>query len=147
MEFQRRLLPLRNSAGSCRKSNQSGQDTDDAKESEETSAGDESFVMPRASVSDRLGAQQLLIEFADLLDRRFESLIIRQTTLYLRHLFFAETDLAGARSGIADGEDRNRVPFAAVALGGQPERWRMLRSSREPRRVWLALGRWAPIQE
>ena len=44
-------------------------------------------------------------------------MIIRQTTLDLRHLFLTETDLAGARAGIADSEDGNRVPFTTVALG------------------------------
>ena len=80
----------------------------------ETSAGDES--LPRLRLVG-LGAEQLLIELADLLNRGLQFLIIRQTTLHLRDLFLTEADLASASAGIADCEDGNGVTFAAVALG------------------------------
>jgi hypothetical protein len=83
----------------------------------ETSVGDESLSAAPAARLVGLGAQQLLIEFADLLNYSLQFLIIRQTTLHLRDLLFTEADLAGAWPGIADGEDRNWVTFAAVALG------------------------------
>jgi hypothetical protein len=79
----------------------------------ETSAGDES--LPRLRLIG-LSAEQLLIELADLLNRRLQFLIIRQTTFHLRNLFFTEADLARALAGIADREDSNGVTFTAVAL-------------------------------
>jgi hypothetical protein len=83
----------------------------------EKSVGDESLSAAPAARLVGLGAQQLLIEFADLLNHSLQFLIIRQTALHLRDLLFTEADLAGAWPGIADGEDRNGVTFAAVALG------------------------------
>jgi hypothetical protein len=83
----------------------------------ETSVGDESLSVAPAARLVGLGAQQLLIEFANLLNHSLQFLIIRQTALHLGDLLFTEADLADALPGIADGEDRNGVTFAAVALG------------------------------
>jgi len=80
----------------------------------ERSAEDESI--PRLRLVG-FGAEQLLIEFADLLNRGLQFLIIRQTPFHLRDLLFAEADLSRALAGIADCEDGNGVTFAAVALG------------------------------
>jgi hypothetical protein len=81
------------------------------------SVGDESLTAPPAVRLVGLGAQQLLIEFADLLNRGFQFLIIRQTTFDLRDLLLTEADLARALTRIADREDSNGVTFATVALG------------------------------
>jgi hypothetical protein len=59
----------------------------------------------------------LLVNLADLLNGRFQLLIVGQTTLYMSDLIFTETDLADARAGIADGENRYGMSFAAIALG------------------------------
>jgi hypothetical protein len=83
----------------------------------ETSAGDESLAAPPATRLVGLGTQPLLIELADLLNRRLQFLIIRETTPHLRDLLFTKADLARALAGIADRQDRNGVTFATVALG------------------------------
>jgi hypothetical protein len=59
----------------------------------------------------------LLVKLTDLLNSRLELLIIRQTTLYMSNLLFAEADLASASTGIADGEHRYGMPFTTLALG------------------------------
>jgi len=64
-----------------------------------------------------IGAQQLPIEFADLLHGGLQLPIIRQTTLHIGDLVLTEADLARAFGGIADREDRYGVTFAAVAPG------------------------------
>jgi hypothetical protein len=79
----------------------------------ETSAGDESLPCLRLV---GFGTQQLLIEFADLLNRGLQLLIIRQTTLHLRDLFLAEADLSRALARVSDSEDGNGVTFTTVAL-------------------------------
>ena len=63
------------------------------------------------------GAQQLLVNLADLLNGRFQFVKVGQTTFYMRDLILTETDLADARAGIADGENRYGMSFAAIALG------------------------------
>jgi hypothetical protein len=83
----------------------------------ETSAGDESLTAPPAARLVGLGTQQLLIKLADLLNRRLQFLIIRQTALHMRNLLLTEADLARETAGIADCEERNGVPFATLALG------------------------------
>jgi hypothetical protein len=79
----------------------------------ETSVGDESLPCLRLV---GFGAEQLLIEFADLLNRGLQFLIIRQTTFDLRDLLLTEADLSRALAGVSDCEDGNGVTFAAVAL-------------------------------
>jgi hypothetical protein len=59
----------------------------------------------------------LLVNLADLLNGRFQLSIVGQTALYMSDLVLTETDLADARAGIADGENRYRMSFAAGALG------------------------------
>ena len=44
-------------------------------------------------------------------------MIVGQTTLYMSDLILTETDLTDARARIADGENRYRMSFAAIALG------------------------------
>ena len=44
-------------------------------------------------------------------------MIVGQTTFYMSDLFLTETDLADARAGIANGENRHGMSFAAIALG------------------------------
>ncbi len=44
-------------------------------------------------------------------------MIVGQTTLYMSDLILTETDLADARTGISDGENRYGMSFAAIALG------------------------------
>ena len=74
-------------------------------------------MAPRALLIALLGAQKLLVKLTDLLNSRLELLIVGQTTLHMSNLLFAETDLASASTGIGDGENRYRMPFATVALG------------------------------
>ena len=59
----------------------------------------------------------MLVNLADLLNGRFQLLIVGQTTLDMSDLILTETDLADARAGIADGENRYGMSFAAIALG------------------------------
>ena len=63
------------------------------------------------------GAQQLLVNFADLLNRCFQFLIIGQTTFYISDLFLTETDLADAGAGITDSENRHGMSFTTGAFG------------------------------
>ena len=63
-----------------------------------------------------IGAQQLLIEFADCLDLVLESLIVAQPATHFWHLLTAQTDLTGACTRIAHGEDPERMAFAASAF-------------------------------
>jgi hypothetical protein len=65
--------------------------------------------------SGRLGAQQLLIELADLFQRRFQGVIVFQTLLHMRCLLFTQTDLVHATTWITDGENGNGMPAPAVA--------------------------------
>jgi len=59
----------------------------------------------------------LLVNLADLLNGRFQLLIVGQTTPYMSDLILTETDMPDAGAGIADGEDRYGMSFAAIALG------------------------------
>ena len=59
----------------------------------------------------------MLIDLAYLLNGRFELLIFGQTAPHLGNLFFADANLADARPGIADSENRYRMAFPAIALG------------------------------
>jgi hypothetical protein len=59
----------------------------------------------------------LLVHLANLLNGRFQLLIVGQTTLYISDLILTETDLADACAGIADGENRYGMSFAASTLG------------------------------
>jgi hypothetical protein len=59
----------------------------------------------------------LLIDLADLLNRRFELLIFGQTALHISNLFFAETNLTNAPAGITDSENRNGMSFPTITLG------------------------------
>jgi hypothetical protein len=43
--------------------------------------------------------------------------VVVQTTPYIGNLLRRETDLTNDAAGIADGEDRDRMAFAAGALG------------------------------
>ena len=58
-----------------------------------------------------------MVNLADLLNGRFQLLVVGQTTLYMSDLILTETDLADACAGIADGENRYGMSFAAIALG------------------------------
>ena len=64
-----------------------------------------------------LDAQKLLVQFADPLNRGLQLLIVGQTTLNVRDLIFAETDLADARAGVTDGENGHGMPFTTLAFG------------------------------
>src|SRR6266545_4429875 len=64
----------------------------------------------------RRRTQQLVIEFADRLDRLLQLVIIVEPTANLANPLAAHAELAGAPAGIADGENKDAVPFAARAL-------------------------------
>jgi hypothetical protein len=57
-----------------------------------------------------------LVQFADPLNRGLQFLIAGQTTLYVRDLILAETDLADACPRVADGENGHGMPFATLAF-------------------------------
>ena len=59
----------------------------------------------------------MLVNLADLLNGRFQLSIVGQTALYMSDLILTKTDLTDARAGIADGENRYGMSFAAIALG------------------------------
>jgi hypothetical protein len=59
----------------------------------------------------------LLVQLADLLNGRFQLLVVGQTTLYMSDLILTKTDLANTGAGIADGENRHGMSFATLTLG------------------------------
>ena len=58
----------------------------------------------------------MLVEFADLFQRRFQGVIVLQTLLYMGGLFLAETDLMHAAAGITNSENGDRMSTAAFAV-------------------------------
>jgi hypothetical protein len=63
----------------------------------------------------RLGPQQLLVEFADLIERRLQCVIVLQALLHMGGLLLAQTDLMHTAAGITNGENGDRMPTTAIA--------------------------------
>jgi hypothetical protein len=59
----------------------------------------------------------LLVHLADLLNGRFQLLVVGQTTLYMSDLILTKTDLADTGAGIADGENGHGMSFTTLTLG------------------------------
>jgi hypothetical protein len=57
-----------------------------------------------------------LVEFANLLQTRLESLVILQLPLYLGDLFAPQTDVSEPTSGISNRQHRDRMPLSALTL-------------------------------
>ena len=57
-----------------------------------------------------------MVELADFLEGLFELLVIVEPAPYFGHQLTAQAELARATTGIGDGQDRERVAFAAGAL-------------------------------
>ena len=58
-----------------------------------------------------------MIQLADGFDIRLQFLIVLQPLAHLRDLFAMHAELAGAATGIADGQNGLRMSFTAGALG------------------------------
>jgi hypothetical protein len=66
--------------------------------------------------------------------------VIAQPEAHLVNLFAAQAELAGAATGIADGQNPQRVPAGADRAAAV---WRTVRSISEPRRISPVNGSWA----
>jgi hypothetical protein len=64
-----------------------------------------------------IGTQENVIQLAQGLDGFFQLLVVAQPLAHLRNLFAIDAELAGATTGIADGEHGLGMSFAAGALG------------------------------
>jgi hypothetical protein len=79
------------------------------------------------------------IQLADALQGVFQFAVVAQPLLDESSLFGGKADLFGTTARIGDGQNPDGMagPWAQVA---QPERWRMVRWSREPRRISVVKG-------
>jgi len=59
----------------------------------------------------------MMVQLADGFQLLLELVVVIQPAAHLGDLFAAEAELARASAGIADGEDRQRMAFAAGTLG------------------------------
>src|ERR1700692_4692724 len=66
-------------------------------------AGSQSWVLPRASRRGAIRPQQRVVEFADVLERFLELVVIAEPPAHVINLFAAQAELASTAAGIADG--------------------------------------------
>src|SRR5262249_34698484 len=79
-------------------------------------AAGRSCPFPRALYRGLIWTQQVVVELADLLERLLEAFVVLEPLTHLRHKFGAQAELAGATTGIGDGENIQRMAFTAGAL-------------------------------
>src|SRR6266705_4681645 len=73
-------------------------------------------LLPPALRSGRIRPQQVVIEFADRLDRLLQFLVIVQPAAYLHDALATHTELPCPSTRIAHRQNEHFVPFAARAL-------------------------------
>ncbi len=61
-----------------------------------------------------------MVELADRLDGALQLLVVVQPAPHLDNLFAAQAELPSAPAGIADGQNRDRVPLAARTFRAAP---------------------------
>src|SRR6266404_4829175 len=74
-----------------------------------------SIMVPGASRRGAIRPQQRVVELADLLERFLELVVIAEPAAHLVNLFAAQAELASTATGVADGQNPQRVPAAAGA--------------------------------
>jgi hypothetical protein len=62
----------------------------------------------------------MMVELADRLDGALQLLVVVQPAPHLGNLFAAQAELPSAPAGIADGQNRDRVPLAARTSRAAP---------------------------